>query len=326
MKNPTRLSPQWQSWIDDNLARGCTPASMLASMTRAGFDAAAAQAAIQHAAQKPAQPAPAAPADAGRVTAGHAAKRAVQAANYVYQTPRLPPAGNLIHTADHDVRVALRLARPVVALFDNFMSHEECDALIALARAKLKRSAIVDPLTGASKVIDNRSSFGTFFHLNETDFIARLDRRIADVMHWPVENGEGIQILHYPVGGEYTAHFDYFPPEEAGSAAHLARGGQRVSTLVMYLNDVEEGGETTFPSIHLSIIPKKGAAAYFEYANSLGQVDALSLHAGCPVLAGEKWIATKWMREREITSRSSFPRRRGLRGYDASNGKPGSNF
>ncbi len=287
MKNPTRLSPQWQSWIDDNLARGCTPASMLASMTRAGFDAAAADAAIQHAARQLAGPPPAPSAGGGSA-----------AASYVYQTPRLPQVGNLIRTPDRDVRVSLRLARPVVALFDNFLSHEECDALVELARAKLKRSAIVDPLTGEHKVIDHRSSYGTFFHLNETDFIARLDRRIAAVMHWPIENGEGIQILHYPVGGEYTAHFDYFPPEEAGSAVHLARGGQRVSTLVMYLNDVQDGGETSFPSIHLSITPKKGAAAYFEYGNSLGQIDPLSLHAGCPVLAGEKWIATKWMRER----------------------------
>jgi prolyl 4-hydroxylase len=297
MNHTTRLSPQWQRWIDDNLARGCSSASMVASMTQAGLDATVATAAIQHAARPSAEPAPALPSDFGAVAAD-AAAHALQTTSYVYQTPRLPQSGKLIRTHDRDVHVALRLARPVVALFDNFMSHAECDALIGLARAKLTRSAIVDPLTGQSKVIDHRSSYGTFFHLNENDFIARLDRRIAEVMHWPIDNGEGIQILHYPVGGEYTAHFDYFPPEEAGSAAHLARGGQRVSTLVMYLNDVEEGGETSFPSIHLSITPKKGAAAYFEYGNSLGQVDPLSLHAGCPVLAGEKWIATKWMRER----------------------------
>lgn len=142
-------------------------------------------------------------------------------------------------------------------------------------------------------MIDARTSFGTFFRLNEDDFIARLDRRIADLMHWPIENGEGIQILHYPVGGEYRSHFDYFPPEDPGSLAHLAKGGQRVSTLVMYLNDVEEGGETSFPSLKLSITPKKGAAAYFEYVNSLGQVDPLSLDAGTPVVRGEKWIATQ---------------------------------
>jgi prolyl 4-hydroxylase len=280
MNTLTPLSPQWQRWLDENLARGCTSDALVQSMTQAGFDATAAAAAVRLATDQtaPAQAAPVAPA-------------------YVYQTPRLPQRGNVIHTHDRDVRVSMRLSRPVLVLFDNLMSPEECDELIRLATVKLKRSAIVDPATGESKVIDDRSSYGTFFHVNENDFIARLDRRIAELMHWPVEKGEGIQILHYPVGGEYKAHFDYFPPKDPGSQTHLERGGQRVSTLVMYLNDVAEGGETTFPSIHLAVNPKKGAAAYFEYGNDLGQVDPLSLHAGCPVLAGEKWIATKWMRE-----------------------------
>jgi len=279
MNTHNALSPQWQHWLAENLARGCAPDALLQNMVAAGLDAALSAAAVHQAA---AQAVPAPPA----------------AAAYVYATPRLPQAGNVIHTHDRDIRVSMRLHRPVMALFDNLMSPEECDALIGLATVKLKRSATVDPTTGEFKVIDDRSSYGTFFHLNENDFIARLDRRIAELMHWPIENGEGIQILHYPVGGEYKAHFDYFPPEDAGSQTHLARGGQRVSTLVMYLNDVAQGGETTFPSIHLTINPKKGAAAYFEYGNPLGQVDPLSLHAGCPVLAGEKWIATKWMRER----------------------------
>ena len=281
MNNDTVLSPTWQAWISDNLARGCSTATMLADMVNAGFAAPAASAAIEQVRGNAASasPSPAAP-------------------SFAYETPRLPQSGNVIHTHDREVRVSVRLHQPPVAFFDNFMSPEECDELVHQARVKLKRSAIVDPLTGHEKVIDDRSSYGTFFHLNENDFIARLDRRIADLMHWPIENGEGIQILHYPVGGEYKSHFDYFPPEDPGSAAHLAKGGQRVSTLVMYLNDVEEGGGTTFPSIKLTVTPKKGAAAYFEYGNSLGQVDPLSLHAGTPVVRGEKWIATKWMRER----------------------------
>ena len=101
-------------------------------------------------------------------------------------------------------------------------------------------------------------------------------------MNWPVENGEGLQILNYKVGGEYKPHFDYFPPGDPGSAVHLAKGGQRVSTMVIYLNDVEEAGETTFPDVGLSVTPKKGAAVYFEYCNSQNQVDPLTLHAGAP--------------------------------------------
>ena len=284
MNTITHLSPSWQAWLADNLARGCSTASLAERMVQSGFDPVFADNAVQQ----------------GRVAAQTgAAVPASPASGYMYETPRLPQTGNVLAAHDRDVRVTLRLRQPVLAVFDNLMTTSECDELVELSRIKLTRSAIVDPATGESRVIDNRSSYGTFFHLNENDFIARLDRRIADLMHWPVENGEGIQILHYPAGGEYKAHFDYFPVENPGSSVHLDKGGQRVSTLVMYLNDVAEGGETTFPSIHLTVSPKKGSAVYFEYCNSRGQVDPLSLHAGQPVLQGEKWIATKWMRERK---------------------------
>jgi prolyl 4-hydroxylase len=271
MQSPSQLSVEWQTWVRQNLARGCLPNDMAQSMVSAGVDAELAQKAIAEAGS-----------EKGANVAG---------------APRLPQGGNFIHTVDREVRVSVRLNDPVVAVFDNFMSCEECDELVHLSRAKLSRSAIVDPATGLNKIMDARSSYGTYFPLAETDFIARLDRRISEVMHWPMENGEGLQILYYPVGGEYKAHFDYFSATDPGSAVHLAKGGQRVSTLVMYLNDVEEGGGTAFSSIHLTVTPKKGSAVYFEYCNSQGEVDPRSLQSGLPVIRGEKWIATKWMRQ-----------------------------
>jgi prolyl 4-hydroxylase len=122
--------------------------------------------------------------------------------------------------------------------------------------------------------------------------------RIAEFMNWPQERGEGLQILHYHIGGEYKPHYDYFPPQDTGSDPHLATGGQRQATLIIYLNDVEQGGETIFPDTSLSITPRRGSAVYFSYCNSAGQVDPATLHGGAPVLRGEKWIATKWVRER----------------------------
>lgn len=218
--------------------------------------------------------------------------------DYVCDIVRLPQLGNLIKCSGHDVRVTMRLTRPVLAVFDNMLSSQECDELIRLSSIKLKRSTIVDPQTGEQRFIDERSSDGTYFLCNETEFIARIDRRISEVLHWPVENGEGLQILRYGIGGEYKPHFDYFDPHHAGSAVHMAKGGQRVSTLIMYLSDVEQAGETVFPAIGISVVPKKGSAVYFEYCNSQGDVDPLSLHGGAPVALGEKWIATKWMRQR----------------------------
>ncbi len=280
---------RWQQWIRDNLARGCTVDSMIDAMDQQNVDRAVAAGFIRQIAI-----ADSVPAIAAQASTAIAARDGA----YVYETPRLPQSGNIIKTPDRDVRVSLRMTQPVVAVFDNMLSSEECDELIRLSSIKLKRSTIVDPKTGQEEVIEERNSYGTFFSIDENEFITNLERRISAVMNWPVENGEGLQILNYKVGGEYKPHFDYFPPEDPGSAVHLAKGGQRVSTLVMYLNDVEEAGETSFPDVGLSVTPRKGAAVYFEYCNSQNQVDRLTLHAGKPVIAGEKWIAAKWMRQR----------------------------
>jgi prolyl 4-hydroxylase len=286
------LSADWEKWIHENLERGSSHQSMIAAMARQNFDPVFASLSISKIANI----------RSGNNTSALVAEQAetsIQAGQqYVYETPRLPRSGNIIKTDDRDVRVSFRLAQPVVAVFDNILSLEECDELIRLSRIKLKQSTTIDRKTGKEQIITERSSYGTFFAINETQFIATLDKRIAQVMHWPVENGEGIQILNYKVGGEYRPHFDYFPQDDPGSAPHVAKGGQRVSTMIMYLNDVDEAGETTFPDIGLAVTPKKGSAVYFEYCNSHGQIDPLTLHAGAPVAAGEKWIATKWMRQR----------------------------
>ncbi|HEX6832554.1 MAG TPA: 2OG-Fe(II) oxygenase, partial [Rudaea sp.] len=259
----TQLSADWRNWIVDNLARGCDPKALIADMVRERFDP---QFATQVVLQLAAQAHGAAANDNGE-------------ALYVYETPRFPP-GNVIRTHDRDVAVTLRIERPVVAFVEHLLSHDECDELVRRSNARLTRSTIVDPKSGQHEVIPDRTSDGTFFPVNDDDFIARLDRRIAQVMNMPVENGEGLQILRYRTGGEYTPHFDYFPPGDAGSAAHVAVGGQRVASLVMYLNDVEEGGSTVFPKLGVTVGPKKGAAVYFEYCNSRGQLDPLTLHGG----------------------------------------------
>ncbi|MDO8372927.1 MAG: 2OG-Fe(II) oxygenase, partial [Polaromonas sp.] len=89
-----------------------------------------------------------------------------------------------------------------------------------------------------------------------------------------------------------------FDPAEPGTASILERGGQRVGTLILYLGEPEAGGATVFPDIGLEVVPQRGHAVFFSY----DQPDAstMTLHGGAPVLAGEKWVATKWLREHEF--------------------------
>lgn len=294
MQKIVHLSPPWKQWILDNIARGCSVESMVESMVKDNYDPAFAS----HCVKQLALPA------GNQVPINSEPTAVSRQQHYQCEPARLQNHGRIIHTNDRDVRVTFRMSDPLVVLLENLLSNDECDELVDISRHKMIRSGVVDPITGQSQLISARSSTGTFFRLNENDFIARLDRRVAEVMNWPLENGEGLQVLNYQVGGEYKVHFDYFDPSNPANKIHLANGGQRVSTLVIYLNDVESGGETLFPEANLSVEPTKGSAVYFEYCNSSGQVDAKSLHGGLPVTAGEKWIATKWMRQRPYQSGS----------------------
>lgn len=192
--------------------------------------------------------------------------------------------GNKIRTADREIRIVGQIDEPLILILDNVLSCDECDALIDLARDRMQRARI-----GRShEVSDIRTSSGLFLEEGENEWIQRIESRVSELMNIPLAHAEPLQILHYRPGEQYQPHYDYFT---AGNVPN-----NRISTLVMYLNDVEEGGETYFPSLRLAVTPKKGSAVYFEYFYNDNRLNELTLHAGTPVAAGEKWVATLWMR------------------------------
>jgi prolyl 4-hydroxylase len=136
--------------------------------------------------------------------------------------------------------------------------------------------------------------------------IQAIEKRIAVFSQVPAENGELIQVLRYEPQQFYKPHHDYF-----ADTFNLKRGGQRVATMLMYLTDDVEGGETYFPLAGdgdctcggkimkgISVKPTKGDAVLFWSMGLDGQSDPRSIHGGCEVLSGEKWSATKWMRQK----------------------------
>lgn len=203
-----------------------------------------------------------------------------------------------IDVGDRAVHVLMALEHPRIVLFGNVLSAEECDAIMSAAQPQMARSRTVETRTGGEEINADRTSEGMFFVRGQTPEVQRLEARLAQLLHWPLENGEGLQVLRYGPGAEYKPHHDYFDPAEPGTATIVRRGGQRVGTVVIYLNDPEEGGGTSFPEARLRIQPRKGNAVFFSYAQP--QAHTLTLHGGDPVLRGEKWIATKWLREREF--------------------------
>jgi prolyl 4-hydroxylase len=204
-----------------------------------------------------------------------------------------------IWAQDREVKVVFAMRNPRVVVFGGLLSDDECDGLVALSRPRLARSETVQTTTGGSEVNEARTSEGMFFERGETELITRIEQRIAALVNWPIENGEGLQILHYGPGAEYKPHHDYFDPAQPGTPTILKRGGQRVGTLVMYLNTPTKGGGTTFPDVLLEVAPIKGHGVFFSYDKP--HPTTRTLHGGAPVIEGEKWVATKWLREGRFT-------------------------
>lgn len=224
------MSDALHDWLQRHVDEGFEADPLVASMVQSGYDRAFARRVVDEAlAQRP-KPEPAAtvpsPAPAG---------------------PE-PESSNAVRTSDREIPILFAIETPRIVLFQHFLSDEECDQLIALGRHRLKRSPVVNPETGEENLISARTSQGAMFQVGEHPLVARIEARIAQATGVPVEHGEGFQVLHYHPGGEYQPHFDYFNPGRSGEARQLEVGGQRVATLVIYLNSVPAGGATGFPS------------------------------------------------------------------------------
>lgn len=205
-------------------------------------------------------------------------------------------AGDTLDAGDRWVAVRSRLQKPTLAVLAHLLTDAECESLVAAARPRLSRSLTVDTHTGGEAMHPDRTSQGMFFNRGENAVVQRLEARIARLLRWPVHCGEGLQVLRYPAGAQYRPHYDYFDPAAPGTPAILQRGGQRVATLIIYLQAPDQGGATVFPDIGLEVAPRRGDAVFFSYPQA--DPRSLSLHGGAAVTSGEKWIATKWLRER----------------------------
>jgi len=276
------VTPELRQWIIDQAKSGVQPESVLESMKASGWREDVAIAALE---------------DTLRGFLDERAKAAQLPAPVPVPDPLPADSGipSTLQAGDREVRVVMALRDPRVIVFGGLLSHDECDELMVLAGKRLTRSETVQNDTGGSEVNSARTSQGMFFDRAENALCQRIEARIAALLNWPVENGEGIQVLRYQPGAEYKPHYDYFDPVHAGTPTILKRGGQRVATLVMYLNDPLVGGGTTFPDVHLEVAPVKGNAVFFSYDRA--HPVSRTLHGGAPVVQGEKWVATKWLRE-----------------------------
>jgi len=175
----------------------------------------------------------------------------------------------------------------------DFLSPDECGRL----------RAMIDAVAVPSRAFDEDYSSGyRTSYSGDVDpgdpFIIKLQRRIDDLLGINPAYGETIQGQRYLPGQQFKEHTDWFPVNTGYWERERVRGGQRAFTAMAFLNAVEEGGTTDFPSIGMRIEPRPGALLIWNNADEAGVPNPWTLHAGMPVTRGVKYIITKWYRSR----------------------------
>ena len=186
---------------------------------------------------------------------------------------------------------------PRIRVIRDFIPLEVRAHLIDRARRLIEPSRVLTREGSISRKSIRTSGEMSFLPEIRDVTVWHLEQRLHHAAGIPAENGEPLIVLHYTPGTEYKPHYDYFDPADPGHATGLRHGGQRIITLLSYLNDVAEGGATAFPELDLTVEPEAGMVLEFHNTDGHGGVEPRSLHAGLPVADGEKWLATRWIRE-----------------------------
>jgi hypothetical protein len=195
-------------------------------------------------------------------------------------------------------RVSLSDA-PRIRTAPRFASDAECNWLIERSRGKLERALTYDAVTDVGTADPGRSNSAIEFKLSQLDVVIQVIRtRIAAITKLPIPVFEPPQVLHYEVGQEFAAHYDFLRGDVEGQRGHLARFGQRIATFLIYLNDDFADGETDFPAAGIRFQGRRGDALFFANVDGAGAPDPRTLHAGLPPTSGEKWVLSQWIRDR----------------------------
>jgi len=186
-----------------------------------------------------------------------------------------------------------------LTVFKELLSAEECLYIQCLGGPQLQPSRSVGP-DGKWHLNQVRTSHDfQFLPEHEELTLKLLQLRLAKAAQLPLKHAEPLILLRYLPGQEYKAHRDHLPPSQF-TPVESGGAGQRLRTVIAYLNDPASGGETEFPLLGKRITPHRGDVLRFDNIDGEGLLNGASLHAGVPVNQGVKWICTLWIRQKAL--------------------------
>ncbi|NXM54418.1 P4HA3 hydroxylase, partial [Illadopsis cleaveri] len=186
-------------------------------------------------------------------------------------------------------------SQPYVALYHDFITDAEAETIKGLAGPWLQRSVVASG--EKQQKAEYRISKSAWLKDTADPVVRALDRRMAALTGLDLRPpyAEYLQVVNYGLGGHYEPHFDHATSMK--SPLYRMKSGNRIATIMIYLSAVEAGGSTAFIYANFSVPVVKNAALFWWNLRRNGNGDGDTLHAGCPVLAGDKWVANKWIHE-----------------------------
>jgi prolyl 4-hydroxylase len=271
------FNPQWQNWIQSNLDAGCDKDGIFKILLDEGFDY---QAIKHHMAYEP---------SVAAVLLQNPLKTAQQNKIEQEQDQQVSTASvaDFLYLPN-----AKRFNSSSVELYtvEDFLSEQECTQLISLIEQRMQPSTLSSAQSDAQFRTSSTCHLGTM----DSPLVKKIDQQICNYLGIDVSYSEVIQGQHYQVGQQFKAHTDYFESHEMST--HGGQRGQRTYTFMIYLNDVEQGGETVFANLGTSFKPQRGMAVIWNNLNPEGIENYQTLHQALPVIQGQKVIITKWFR------------------------------
>lgn len=185
---------------------------------------------------------------------------------------------------------------PLIYYVDDVLNKNECEHIIQISTNKLKPALVSGNLQGFKS--PGRTGKNYWLSHKNDEITFKIASKITNIVNKPLENAENFQVLYYSKNQKYEYHYDAFPLDNSDKAKRcLRKGGQRLLTALIYLNNVIQGGETEFKNLNIKITPKIGRILVFENTinNSLKKHPD-SLHSGKQVIEGEKYVINLWFR------------------------------
>ncbi|MBN8819419.1 MAG: 2OG-Fe(II) oxygenase [Sphingomonas sp.] len=206
-------------------------------------------------------------------------------------------------------RVRQRLSRnPMVSrvatdraemfLRHGLVSPKECSEIIAKIEAGCKPSKL---FSGTDSGYRTSSSCNLDIY---DPLVIAVTKRIDALMGLEGDTGELLQGQRYHPGQHYHLHCDYFPGNVHYWPNMRVSGGQRCWTAMVYLCEVEQGGETQFPRLGVTVPPRSGTLLIWNDMAADGSPNHDTIHAALPVVKGVKYVVTRWYRERRWEPRN----------------------